>query len=59
MCVLRLLNNPHVVRLETARPYQGEKFYLRSILSIRPGENFEDLRNFQGVLYPSDRKSVV
>ena len=35
------------------RPSQGELYYLRSILSIRPGENFEDLRTFNGIKYPT------
>ena len=51
MCVLRNAKHDHVCRLESKRPSHGEQFYLRSILSIRPGENYTDLRTFNGIEY--------
>ena len=51
MCCLRHLSHPHVVRLQSVRPSQGEVYYLRSILSIRPGRSYEDLRYCNGIRY--------
>ena len=58
MCCLRLLCKPHVVRLESKRPSHGETFYLRSILAIRPGNSYEDLRTFNGFLYETYQEAA-
>ena len=58
MCCLRVLYKPHVVRLESKRPSHGETFYLRSILAIRSGESYEDLRTYNGVLYETYQEAA-
>ena len=58
MCFLRFANHPHVCRLASVRPTQGEVFYLRSILSIRSGESFDDLRVFEDTLYPTYQEAA-
>ena len=58
MCSLRHLSHPHVVRLQSVRPSQGEVFYLRSILSIRPGQSYNDLKFFNGVQYSTYQEAA-
>ena len=58
MVYLRHLNHPHICRLASIRPSQGETYYLRSILSVRPGESYIDLRVFNGVSYPTFQEAA-
>ena len=58
MCYLRHLNHPHVCRIQTIRPSQGEVYYLRCILSIRSGMSHEDLRLFNGVRYDTFQEAA-
>ena len=58
MCSLRFLNHPHVCRLESVKPSRGEVFYLRSILSVRSGDSYKDLRTFNGTLYDSYQEAA-
>ena len=44
---------PHLSRLQSVHVSRGELFYLRSLLLLRPGRSWEDLRTVGGVLYPS------
>ena len=58
MCYLRHLSHPHVCWMQSIRPSQGEVYYLRCILSIRPGSNYDDLKRFNGVLYNSFQETA-
>ena len=58
MCCLRHLSHPHVVRLQSMRPSQGEVYYLRSILSIRPGQSYDDLMFFNGIQYSTFQEAA-
>ena len=58
MAFLRYPSHPHVCRMASSRPSQGETYYLRSILSIRPGESYEDLRTFNGNIYATYQETA-
>ncbi|KAJ2913021.1 hypothetical protein MD484_g7399, partial [Candolleomyces efflorescens] len=49
----------HIARIQTARPTQGEVFYLRVVLANRPARNFEDARTLGGITYPSFQVSAI
>ena len=53
MCFLRTVEHPHVCRLQSVRASQGEVFYLRCMLNIRPGLTYEDFMFFNGIRYES------
>ena len=53
MCFLRTTDRPHVCRLKSIRASEGEVFYLRAMLSIRPGTSYADFRYFNGMHYES------
>jgi hypothetical protein len=45
---------PAIGRMYFASPSQGERFYLRLLLTVVAGaQSFEDLRSFNGALYPT------
>src|SRR5882757_6906924 len=47
-------------RMYYAHPSAGERFYLRLLLTIVKGAtSYEDLRTFQGVLYPTFREACI
>jgi len=47
-------------RMYYAHPSSGERFYLRLLLTVVTGAtSFEDLRTFQGVLYPTFREACI
>ena len=47
-------------RLYHCHPFQGERFYLCLLLTVRQGsKSFEDLRTVEGVLHPTFRSACV
>nr|VWP00470.1 Ubiquitin carboxyl-terminal hydrolase 7 [Ganoderma boninense] len=48
--VQRQMSHPHVARLHAARPTEGERFYLRTILRSRPVRSFVDARTVDGIV---------
>jgi hypothetical protein len=51
--VLRSSDNTHLCRLHSAKPTDGERFYLRAILKCKPGRSFRELRTVNGIQYPT------
>lgn len=44
---------PHLARIVTVRPSDGEVFYLRALLNARAARSFRDLRTIDGQEYPT------
>lgn len=55
---MRQKSRPHVCRLESIRPSQGEAFYLRCLLSVRPASSFEDVKLFNNVQYQTYQEAA-
>ncbi|PIL35223.1 hypothetical protein GSI_03013 [Ganoderma sinense ZZ0214-1] len=51
--IQRQTSHPHVARLHTARPTEGERFYFRAILRSRPVRSFVDARTVDGIVLNS------
>lgn len=45
--------NPHLTRIVSVRPSQGEVFYIRALLNYKPALSFEDLRTVNGEEFPT------
>jgi hypothetical protein len=50
-CVFRLNPDSHLTRLPSFRPSNGDIFYLRRLLTIKPARSFDELRTHNGVMY--------
>jgi hypothetical protein len=57
--VMRTHNNKHITRLAAAKPSEGERFYIRSLLQRRPARSFEDLRTVDGTIYPTFQRAAI
>ncbi|PPQ78999.1 hypothetical protein CVT24_012656 [Panaeolus cyanescens] len=57
--VLRSHANPHITRIQTLRPSNGDIFYLRLILLNKPINSFLDARTVNGVEYSSFQEAAV
>lgn len=51
MRVIQRSTKQHLARIAPARPSEGEKFYLRALLTHRPARSFEDLRTIDGHVF--------
>jgi len=52
--------NFQIGRMFYAHPSAGERFYLRLLLTtVKGATSYEDLRTFQGVLYPTFREASI
>ncbi|OBZ77825.1 ATP-dependent DNA helicase PIF1, partial [Grifola frondosa] len=51
--VLRTIAHRHLSRMHSARPSEGERFYLRALLRHRPATSFEDIRTIDNVIFDS------
>ncbi|KAL0404429.1 UNVERIFIED_CONTAM: hypothetical protein Sradi_2083700 [Sesamum radiatum] len=48
----------YIDRLPYAHPSFGEKFYLRMFLyKVRGAQSFEDIRTFNGIIYPAFKQA--
>ncbi|KAF5335688.1 hypothetical protein D9611_009568 [Ephemerocybe angulata] len=57
--ILRAPSNPHISRIQTVRPTQGDIYYLRMILMNRPARSFEDARTTQETLFPTHQECAI
>jgi PIF1-like helicase len=53
ICLRRSQSHPHLTRLPSFRPSQGDIYYLRALLVVRPGYSFRELRTINGLEYPT------
>ena len=51
--------HPHLSRIDTIRPSQGELFYLRAILQSRSTLSFLDTRTVNGVIYEMFQEAAI
>jgi hypothetical protein len=59
LAVLRTRRTNHITRLAPAKPSEGERFYIRSLLQRRPARSFKDLRTFDTTVYPSFQHAAI
>ena len=57
--VQRDATHPHLSRINSVRPSQGELFYLRAILQSRPALSFLDARTINGVTYETFQEAAI
>jgi hypothetical protein len=57
--ILRAATKVHLSRLQSVRPSQGELFYLRALLQIRPARSFLELRTVDGCEYPTYQQAAT
>ena len=56
----RKTNTFAIGRLYHCHPFQGERFYLRLLLTVRRGpKSFDDIRTVEGVLHPTFQSACV
>jgi hypothetical protein len=59
MIILRSHQNTHLTRIASAKPSEGERFYIRALLQRRPVRSFEELRTIDGKLYPLFQHAAI
>jgi hypothetical protein len=56
--ILRSESRRHLARLHSARPSDGERFYLRRLLQVRSAYSYDDLKTVDGVLHPTFQEAA-
>lgn len=57
--IQRDIAHPHLARIDSVRPSQGEPFYLRAILQSRPALLFIDARTVNGNVYETFQQAAI